>query len=143
MKKLFAIALATLLPLFASAQTMAVVFGPQQVSIPKNSFTTVARPVPVSVTALGITLSRENWPATGIDVDLQVSYNNQATWESPGPTHLGPPIPNPNHPGITDAGIGVGWNQELRQATHVRATTTNLSGAAFLSTLTISALLVN
>jgi hypothetical protein len=139
-KRLFFGALLLVAAALASAQTMVTVFGPTQVSIPKNTFTTTARAVPVNVTAVELIFSRENWPAGGIDIDLQISFDNQATWTSPGPTHIDPFVPDVKHTDVLKfpANIGRGWNQDISQATHVRAQTTNPSGSAFLSTMKIN-----
>lgn len=120
---------------------MTTVFGPQAVLIRGGTRETAAVAVPAGVTRLTLTLSRENWPAAGVDIEIMKSFDGGVTWESPGPTHIGPFVPDP--PKNTDvllnpASISVGWNEAVRQATHVKAHTNNPAGN-FTSTVTIEA----
>lgn len=120
---------------------MPIVFGPDAVTIRSNIRETPARPVPAGVTRINVKMSRENWPAAGMNIELLVSYDGGTVFESPGPTHIAPFVPEP--PRYTNvleypASIGVGWNQEIRQATHVKARTNN-PGSNFQSTITIEA----
>jgi hypothetical protein len=135
----FLLAAGLLLASFATGADM--ILGPSTVSIRKGTFEYGPSAVPVNVTAMNATLSRENWPAGGIDIELLVSFDNAQTWVSPGPTHISPFVPDIKHTDVLKypAQIGVGWNQEERQATHVKARTIN-PGSAFQSTITIEAL---
>jgi hypothetical protein len=126
---------------WTAAQQMATVFGPTQVLIRAGVRETPAAAVPADVTALTLSMSRENWPAAGMDIEILVSFDGGVNFQSPGPTHIAPFVASPREPVPTPASIGVGWNQDVHQATHVKARSTN-PGGNFQSTVKIDALVV-
>ena len=136
------IGLAFLLASFvAEAQVWQTVFGPQTVTIRRNTQEYGPAPIDPATTTIAVYLSRENWPAAGVDIQLLVSFDNGQTWEGAGFSHIPPHIPDPKEPTPTPASITVGWNQEIRQATHAKAITVNPSGN-FQSVVRIDAFVV-
>lgn len=121
------------------------IFGPQQIvaqggprDTPVVSIATVLGVDAPRLTALTLRMSRESWPAAGVDIEILVSFNGGLSYESPGPSHIAPFVADAKHTNVLDypASIGRGWNQAQRQATHVKARTNN-TGGNFQTTVTI------
>lgn len=98
------------------------VFGTYaNVLIRSPSQTSPAIPIPTDCDEINVRISRENWPALGCLIELQFSFDNQATWETKASSQVAPFIPTPKILTVTPAEIGWGWNSEIQgQPTHAR-----------------------
>jgi hypothetical protein len=104
-------------------------------SIQAGVTTSPAGAVPANANSANVRMSRENWPAVGVDIEVLLSYDNGITYApTAAPTHIAPFVATPKQPTVTDAIIGVGWSSTLRP-THAKLRST--SPSAFTSTIII------
>lgn len=139
MKTILALLL-SIAALTANAEQMWInILGPQNVTIKRNQQEYGPLAVQPDLVAFNIMATADDWPnAQLVTVTIYASFDGGQTW--PHSTTI-----TTNRPPLDKAGnqspvqIGIGWNHEVRQATHVRATTNN-PGPGFSSTVLIEAL---
>jgi hypothetical protein len=116
------------------------IFGPTVATVQGGTRETPSRAVPVGSSRIQLTLSRENWPATGIDLGFLLSFDGGQNYVlKPGLTHIAQATADPKRPGvITPAILSVGWNLDNPQdvPTDAKIQTVNPSGN-FQSTVTL------
>jgi len=106
-------------------------------AIPSGTFTSPAAAVPADVRGLTLRMTRNNWPAAGVTIALQLSFDGGNTFPKSDAVSIAAWVNDGTgkHP-LSDAVIGWGWNSA--QPTHVRAQT--VAPQAFSTTVTISSL---
>ena len=140
MKKLLAAMVLSLIPVLVSAQqTVLNFFGPQTVTVKRNLQEYGPVALPANLTALTVTMSAEDWPRNqAVTVAIYASFDGGVTW--PHGTMVTTTRPALEKDGSqSPVGMGIGWNEQIRQATHVKAITDN-PGPGFTSTVQITGL---
>lgn len=120
-----------------------VLFGPQVLTIAAGESDYGPAVVPPGTTSVSIKLSRENWPADGVQIELLLSFDGGLSYQSPGPTQIAAFVPTAKQPDplSSPAIIGRGWNEVNEQATHAKVHVIN-PASSFQSTVTITSLQV-
>lgn len=114
---------------------MAVIFGPQAVTIQGGVRETAAAEIPNGASRVDLTLTRENWPVGGILLGFMLSYDGGNGYEMVNNVGIAPGVATPKAPGvIPPAKLGFGWSTRI--PTHAKIRTDNLAGN-FTSTATI------
>ena len=63
-----------------------------------------------------VMLTRDNWPAEGVDMAIEYSFDYGRTWvPCIGLTHIDPGVFDPKLGAIPKAGVGCGWNPDVGQ----------------------------
>lgn len=138
--RLVAALILSLVALVAEAEQQVITFfGPQEVTVRRNLQEYGPVAVLPNLTALTVTMTADDWPnAQPVTVTLYASFDGGVTW--PHSTFVTTTRPAPDKIGdIPPVGIGIGWNEQVRQATHVKATTNN-PGPGFTSLVVITGL---
>lgn len=91
--------------------------------------------IPEGATRCQLRCSRAQWPAAGVTIDAQFSFDGGDTWPMVMPTFIGPAETSAKDPTVRDAVIGFGWGQ--RTPTHARART--VTATQFRSNVVIEA----
>lgn len=114
---------------------MQSIFGPTAVTIQAGLRETPAAVVPGGATRIQLTVTRDNWPAAGVDVGFLLSFDGGTNYVSRNLVHIGQAIADPKRPGvITAAVLSVGWSSP--QPTHAKLQTNN-PAANFAATATL------
>lgn len=108
------------------------------VTIPAGTTQSPAAALPADAHSVRVTITRDNWPPAGADVELRFSYDGGATFVTKaGPTHIDPFVATPKQTTPTPANIGWSWNPDvLGQPTHVRGRISNVA-ASFIADITL------
>jgi hypothetical protein len=124
----------------AEAEQMWItVLGPQNVNVRRNIQEYGPAAVLPNLTALNVTMSADDWPnSQQVTIVIEASFDGGATW--PHSTSVVTARPGVEKDGSQlPVQIGIGWNEAVRQATHVRAISNN-PGPGFTSTVLIQGL---
>jgi hypothetical protein len=79
-----------------------------------------------------VILDRTNWPAEGVWIAIEVTFDNGNNWSyCAGPTWIAQGTVNPKTGTIPKASIGCGWNPDRFSAPDAGRLRTNNLGAAF------------
>lgn len=89
-------------------------------------------------TGIELAMTRDNWPAAGVTIRLEASFDGGATWViKNGPLLIDPFVPTPKEPNPTPASIGWGWGDSQNVPTHLRAGVVSPSNFRTDITLTV------
>lgn len=75
--------------------------------------------IPQGTNRCTLRASRAQWPAAGVTLDAQFSFDGGTTWPMVMPTFIGPGETSVKDPVLRDAVIGFGWGSKT--PTHARA----------------------
>jgi hypothetical protein len=122
-------------------------FGPQPVTVPVAPFTfpVNGRAVPPRAQQLGsltVYLSRENWPAEGVELGIMASFDGGSNYiYVSGPQIVPPFVPTPKQPDVSQspAFLSFAWGpgSPRQNPTHVKIVGDNLGAASFQATAQI------
>lgn len=80
-------------------------------------------------------MSRENWPAAGVEITLWLSYDGGQSWRVATRAQIAPGTTSAKDPVLRDAVIGMGWSGT--KPTHAKASA--VSPSIYTSNVTIEA----
>lgn len=75
--------------------------------------------IPEGASRCTLRVSRAQWPAAGVTLDAQFSFDGGVSFPMVMPTFIGPGTTSAKDPVLPDAVIGFGWG--ARTPTHARA----------------------
>jgi len=93
--------------------------------------------IPKRTAGADLTMSRDNWPAEGVWLTIEVTYDFQTWVPCAGPQYIEPDVFDPKFGGIYPAKIGCGWNPDRgKQPLRGRLRINNL-GSQFRAATTV------
>ena len=107
----------------------------QTVSLPAGLYNSPSLAMPLGDHNVELSCSRDNWPVSGVDLTVQVSFDG-STYNNLSPIHIATWVDDGTgrHP-LSNAVIGFGW---AAQPTHVKARVTSPSAFSSVVKLTSS-----
>ena len=86
-----------------------------------------------------VSLSRENWPVDGVDISIELTFDNGATWEECAPpNHIDHGVPDPRTGVLYPAKIGCTWNPDRRASPDAGRLRVSNPDGAFTSDITVN-----
>lgn len=108
------------------------------ITIPAGTTQSPAAAIPADIQAVRVTVTRDNWPIAGADIELRFSFDGGNTYVTKaGPTHIDPFVATPKQTTPTPAIIGWIWNPDVfGQPSHVRGRISGVA-ASFTADITL------